>query len=99
MGLASGGPWLALDDSAPDCRNAVGRVMEAETGEDADTTRSQSGAVLFYHLARFVVWGQEHRNLAASDQQLEGLLRDAAAALANTGVMVKPRDSGEVQTY
>jgi len=73
--------------------------MGAEAGEDAVTVRAKSGAVLFYHLARFVVWGQQHRNLAASDQELEVLLRDAAAALANTGVMVKSHDVGDTKTH
>jgi hypothetical protein len=63
-------------------------IMGRESGQDPAEGPAQSNAVLFYQLARFVVWGQQHRNLLASDHELQDLLCDAAAALANTGVAV-----------
>jgi len=66
--------------------------MRSVCGEDGAAGPARSNALLFYQLARFVVWGQQHRNLIPSDRELADLLCDAAAVLANTGVAVEHRD-------
>ena len=50
-------------------------------------TPPEINALLFYRLGQFVVWGREHRDLAASDADLWRLLETATEALSRGGVL------------
>ncbi len=46
---------------------------------------AQFNALLFYELARFVVWAERHRDFAAADAELGDLVENASALLARAG--------------
>jgi len=69
-----------------------GAAMRKISDEEAGAGPARSHAVLFYHLARFVVWGQQHKNLIASDRELLELLSDATTVLASSGTPVQSSD-------
>jgi hypothetical protein len=49
-------------------------------------TPPEINALLFYRLSQFVVWGQEHRDLAAAHSDLAALLETATRALSRGGI-------------
>ncbi len=57
-----------------------------QSATDPGTLPAQANAVLFYHLARFVAWGTEHRQITAADPDLCRLVECATEALAGAGV-------------
>ena len=68
----------------------MGPFLIPEPGS-ARPTPTQINALLFYQLAQFVIWGEQHRELAASHPDLTALLRTAAAALTEGAI---PEDQG-----
>ena len=63
------------------------RASLASRLEMASLTPPEINALLFYRLGQFVVWGREHRDLAASDADLWRLLETATEALSRGGVL------------
>lgn len=57
--------------------------------EDIGAGPARSNALLFYQLARFLVWGQQHKDLATSDPGFDRLLGEAAAVLASAGQCIE----------
>ncbi len=49
-------------------------------------TPPEINALLFYRLGQFVVWGQEHRELATAYPDLAALLETATRALSRGGI-------------
>jgi len=62
---------------------AVARVKK-----NADAALGCSNALLFYQLARFLVWAQQHQGIVAADPVLRQLLGDTASLLENAGTRV-----------
>jgi len=62
---------------------ANGHMAATELG----SSKGQAAAVLFYHLARLLVWGQVHPELGAADPEFRRLLHGAADVLAKVGKM------------
>jgi hypothetical protein len=52
---------------------------------DSASGLEKTNAVLFYQLARFLVWSQQHRTSIGPNRELEDLIQDAATVLADTG--------------
>ena len=50
-------------------------------------------ASLFYQLAQFIVWGEQHGELAAAHPDLAALLQTAAMALSKGGIPEHPSGS------
>lgn len=50
-------------------------------------------AVLFYHLAQFVVWTQAHTELVATYPDLQLLLQRSTTALSRGGILEHPPGS------
>ena len=50
-------------------------------------TPPEINVLLFYHLGQFIVWGQQHPDLAAEDPDLAALLQRAAVALMRGGIL------------
>jgi len=63
------------------------RTHRQVAGIELGSSKGQATAVLFYHLARLLVWGQVHPELAAADPEFHHLMRGAADALAKVGAM------------
>lgn len=62
--------------------------METKSADEVDAVLSKTNALLFYQLARFVVWGQQHKNLLVSNQEFGELLGDATKLLASPGIAI-----------
>jgi hypothetical protein len=60
-----------------------------EPGSASPTPR-EINASLFYQLAQFVVWGEQHSELVASHPDLAALLQTAAIALTQGGIPEQP---------
>ena len=60
---------------------------QALTLEKVGNGPRRSNAVLFCQLAKFLVWGQQHRETADTQPEFDRLLREAAAVLANAGTL------------
>jgi hypothetical protein len=53
---------------------------------DTGLVQGQINASLFFQLAQFVVWGQQHSEVAAAHPELARLLETATAALSRGGI-------------
>ena len=53
---------------------------------DSGLVQGQINASLFFQLAQFVVWGQQHSEVAAAHPELARLLETATAALSRGGI-------------
>jgi len=69
---------------------AIARISRRRANPGA----ARSNALLFYHLARFVVWGQQHRDKIGSDREFQELLSDATAILASASKPAENADRG-----
>ena len=49
----------------------------------------RSNAVLFNQLAKFLVWGEQHRRTAVVQPEFERLLEETAEALRHAGSLAK----------
>jgi len=58
-----------------------------------ESTPQRTNAVLFHQLAQFLVWGQEHSDVAAVHSDLGKLLQATAFALNKAGVLEHPASS------
>ena len=72
----------------------------SETSPSADSpcgvtgrTPEQISALLFSLLAKFLVWGQQHRDVAATYPDFDCLLENAETALAEGGIVDQPAGS------
>jgi len=61
-------------------------ASEAQAKRNGNLTPPEINALLFYRLGQFVVWGQEHKDLAAGDSRFSALLETATWALSHGGV-------------
>ncbi|HTX35345.1 MAG TPA: hypothetical protein VME43_09990 [Bryobacteraceae bacterium] len=59
---------------------------EIAPGTKDSLTPPEINALLFYRLGQFVVWGQEHKELAAGDAHFSQLLETARWALSWGGI-------------
>ena len=57
---------------------------------NASLTPPEINAALFYQLAQFIVWGEQHGELAAAHPDLAALLQTAAMALSKGGISEHP---------
>ncbi|HWB83195.1 MAG TPA: hypothetical protein VG675_03570 [Bryobacteraceae bacterium] len=71
--------------------NAVGAAPGLEGGSERAT------AVLFYQLAKLLVWAQQHAETVEEHADFRALVREAAATLANNGVRVATAEGGRHQ--
>ncbi len=61
-------------------------ASEVASGRNDSLTPPEINALLFYRLGQFVVWGQEHKELAAGDTHFSELLETAKWALSRGGI-------------
>jgi hypothetical protein len=61
-------------------------ASEVQPARNGSLTPPEINALLFYRLGQFVVWGQEHKELAAADARFATLLETATRALSRGGI-------------
>jgi hypothetical protein len=64
-------------------------AARARVKHNRDASLGCSNALLFYQLARFLVWGQQHQSIVAANPALREILGDAASLLENAGTPVE----------
>ncbi len=60
----------------------------AKINRNPDAVMGRSHALLFYQLARFLVWAQQHQAAVATDSALQELVSETASLLKTAGTQV-----------
>jgi hypothetical protein len=64
-------------------------AARARVKKNGDASLGCSHALLFYQLARFLVWAQQHQGIVAANPALREILGDTASLLENAGTPVE----------